>query len=270
MIVENVFDCPPVQHVPMEPHVCVAEWRDGRLTLWDSTQAPNWVADRARQDVRVPPSDVRVIVPTLGGGYGAKIDPSIEPIAALLARKARRPVRLALHRDEEFLTHTKHGARVRIRTGVKRDGTLVAHQATCWYNGGAYAKETPEKITRGYASMGRTASRTSGSTRTASTRTSRRPRAFRGFGIPQVSLGARVADGRARRRARASTRWSCGCETCSATATRSRPARRSARTCTTRSCCATAAERDRLGGRRPGPIRVSATGHGVRRAAGSP
>ena len=187
MIIENVFDCPPVQHVAMEPHVCVAEWRDGRLTLWDSTQAPNWVQTEVANTCRVSTSDVRVIVPTLGGGYGAKIDPSIEPIAALLARKARRPVRLALHRDEEFFTHTKHGARVRIRTGAKRDGTLVAHQATCWYNGGAYSKETPEKITRGYASMGpyRVPNIYVESFGVYTNVTP--SAAFRGFGIPQVS-----------------------------------------------------------------------------------
>lgn len=186
-IIENVFSSPPVQHVAMEPHVCVAQWLDGRLTLWDSTQAPNWVQTEVANLCRVSASDVRVIVPTLGGGYGAKIDPSIEPIAALLARKAGRPVRLALHRDEEFFTHTKHGARVRIRTGAKRDGTLVAHEATCWYNGGAYAKETPEKISRGYASMGPYRVPNvwvdSYGVYTNITPSS----AFRGFGIPQVS-----------------------------------------------------------------------------------
>jgi CO/xanthine dehydrogenase Mo-binding subunit len=187
VIIENVFDCPPVQHVSMEPHVCVAEWRDGRLTLWDSTQAPNWVQTEVANTCRVSASDVRVIVPTLGGGYGGKIDPSIEPIAALLSRKARRPVRVALHRDEEFFTHTKHGARVRIRTGAKRDGTLVAHEATCWYNGGAYSKETPEKITRGYASMGPYRV-PNVHVESFGVYTNVTPSAaFRGFGIPQVS-----------------------------------------------------------------------------------
>lgn len=187
VVIENVFNSPPVQHVAMEPHVCVAEWADGRLTVWDSTQAPNWVQTELANLCRVSASDVRVIVPTLGGGYGAKIDPSIEPIAALLARKARKPVRLALHRDEEFFTHTKHGARVRIRTGAMRDGTLVAHEATCWYNGGAYAKETPEKITRGYASMGpyRVPNVWVDSYGVYTNITP--SAAFRGFGIPQVA-----------------------------------------------------------------------------------
>ncbi|MEX2547978.1 MAG: xanthine dehydrogenase family protein molybdopterin-binding subunit [Chloroflexota bacterium] len=186
-VIEHTFYSPPVQHVPMEPHVVVARWSDNRLTLWDSTQAPNWVQIELANLFKLSASDVRVIVGTLGGGYGGKIDPSIEPIAAWLARKARRPVRLALRRDEEFYTHTKHAARVRIRTGAKRDGTLVAHQATCWYNGGAYAKETPEKITRGYASMGPyrvpNVHVDSFGVYTNITPSA----AFRGFGIPQVS-----------------------------------------------------------------------------------
>ena len=71
----------------------------------------------------VPMSSVRVIVSTLGGGYGGKIDPSIEPVAAMLAWKARRPVRIAFGRDEVFLTHTKHAARVKVKTGFSRDGS---------------------------------------------------------------------------------------------------------------------------------------------------
>jgi CO/xanthine dehydrogenase Mo-binding subunit len=186
-IIENVYYSPPVQHVPMEPHVVVAKWDGDRLTMWDSTQAPNWVQIELANLFKLPSSNVRVIVGTLGGGYGGKIDPSIEPIAAWLARKARRPVRLALKRDEEFFTHTKHAARVRIRSGVKRDGTLVAHEATCWYNGGAYAKETPEKITRGYASMGpyRVPNIAVDSFGVYTNITP--SAAFRGFGIPQVS-----------------------------------------------------------------------------------
>lgn len=187
LVVENTYACPPVQHVSLEPHVAVAQWLNGSLTVWSSTQAPHWVAAELAHMFRLPTARVRVIVSTLGGGYGGKIDPSIEPIVALLARLAGRPVKLVFDRQEEFYTHTKHGARVRIRTGVKRDGTLVAHQATCWYNGGAYAKETPEKITRGYASMGPyrvpNVHVDSYGVYTNITPSA----AFRGFGIPQVA-----------------------------------------------------------------------------------
>ncbi len=187
LVVENTFSCPPVQHVSLEPHVAVAQWANGSLTVWSSTQAPHWVAAELAHLFRLPSARVRVIVSTLGGGYGGKIDPSIEPIVAHLARLAGRPVRLAFDRQEEFYTHTKHGARIRIKTGVKRDGTLVAHQATCWYNGGAYAKETPEKITRGYASMGPYRI-PNVHVDSYGVYTNIVPSAaFRGFGIPQVA-----------------------------------------------------------------------------------
>jgi CO/xanthine dehydrogenase Mo-binding subunit len=187
LVVERTYSSPPVGHVPFEPHVAVASWTPDGLSLWSSTQAPNWTATELANMFRMPVNRVRVITTTLGGGYGAKIDPAIEPIVALLAQGARRPVRLALDRHEEFLTHTKHAARVRIRTGVRRDGTLVAHDATCWYNGGAYAKETPEKIFRGYASMGpyRVPNIHVDS---YGVYTNIVPSAaFRGFGIPQVA-----------------------------------------------------------------------------------
>ncbi len=187
VVVERTYSSPAVGHVPFEPHVAIASWTPDGLSLWTSTQAPNWIATELANMFRMPVNRVRVVTTTLGGAYGAKIDPALEPIVALLAQKARRPVRLALDRREEFLTHTKHAARVRIRTGVRRDGTLVAHEATCWYNGGAYAKETPEKIFRGYASMGPyrvpNIHVDSYGVYTNMVPSS----AFRGFGVPQVA-----------------------------------------------------------------------------------
>jgi CO/xanthine dehydrogenase Mo-binding subunit len=187
VIVENTYDSPAVGHVPLETHVVVATFSGGRPTLWASSQAPSTLAASIAGILRLPISDVRVIVSTLGGGFGSKIDPSVEPIAVLLARKAGRPVRLLLDRSEEFVTATKHAARVRVRTGVLRDGTLIAHEATCLYNGGAYAKDTPEKIYRGYASMGpyRVPNIHVDS---YGVYTNVVPAcAFRGFGIPQVA-----------------------------------------------------------------------------------
>ncbi len=187
VVVEDTYSCPPVQHVSMETHVAVARFENGLLTCWSSSQAPHWLADQLAQMFRLPATDVRVIVPTLGGAFGGKVDPTVEPIAAVLAWKANRPVRVCFTREEEFFTGTKHGARVRIKSGFRADGTLLAHEATCWYDGGAYAKETPEKIFRGYVSMGpyrvpniHVDSYGVYTNRTPST-------AFRGFGVPQVS-----------------------------------------------------------------------------------
>ncbi len=187
LIVEGEYRTPAVAHVAFETHVCVAWFRAGGLTVWSSSQAPSTLAETLAGVIGLPVARVRVIVPTLGGGYGSKIDPSIEPLVTLLARKARRPVRLSLSRAEEFVTGMKHPSVVRLRTGVRLDGTLVAHEAHCLYNGGAYATDTPEKITRGYASMGpyrvpdiRVDS--------AGVYTNVTPAcAFRGFGMPQMA-----------------------------------------------------------------------------------
>jgi CO/xanthine dehydrogenase Mo-binding subunit len=148
-VFEDVFTSPPVQHVPMETHACIADVRDGRVTLWVGTQIPFVVRSQIAEIFGIPQTRVRVIVPTLGGGYGAKCYPKIEPVTAVLSLAARRPVRLHLSREEEFVTITKHGVRIRMRTGVMRDGRIVARQATCHFNTGAYGDIGPRLIKNG-------------------------------------------------------------------------------------------------------------------------
>lgn len=148
-VFEDTFSSPPVQHVPMETHACIAQVADGRVTVWATTQTPHVVRAQLAEMLRLPISAVRVIVPTLGGGYGAKCYPKIEPLTALLALLTRRPVRLHLAREEEFITITKHGAAVTLTTGVKADGTIVARKSRCLFNTGAYADIGPRLIRNG-------------------------------------------------------------------------------------------------------------------------
>ncbi|HZU07560.1 MAG TPA: xanthine dehydrogenase family protein molybdopterin-binding subunit [Chloroflexota bacterium] len=154
LIIENVYTSPPAEHVALEPHVAVAEVRDGKITVWTACQSPYLLQEQLAGLFRVPIADVRVIIQTLGGGYGGKMQASVAPAAALLAWKARRPVKLVLRREEDFLVGTQHAAKIRLKTGVKRDGTLVAQQAYCYFNTGPYATSTPNLITRGYAATG--------------------------------------------------------------------------------------------------------------------
>ncbi|MPZ52404.1 MAG: molybdopterin-dependent oxidoreductase [Acidimicrobiia bacterium] len=154
VIVEDVYTSPPVEHVPLESHNCIVDVRNDRITIWSSTQSPFLVQQQIAHIFGLPSSDVRVIVFTLGGGYGNKLNAQLEPIAALLSWKARQAVRLAVKREESFLVNVQHGITVRIRTGAKSDGRLTAHEATCYYNCGAYANESPNLITRGYAATG--------------------------------------------------------------------------------------------------------------------
>jgi len=148
-VFEHVFTSPPAQHVPMETHACIADVRDGRVTVWVGAQIPFVVRSQLAEIFKLPQTRVRVIVPTLGGGYGAKCYPKIEPVTAVLSLAARRPVRLHLTREEEFVTITKHGVRIRMRTGVKRDGTITARQSECHFNTGAYGDIGPRLIKNG-------------------------------------------------------------------------------------------------------------------------
>lgn len=148
-IFEHVFTSPPVQHVPLETHACVADVRGGRVTVWVGAQIPFVIRSQLAEIFRLPQNRVRVIVPTLGGGYGAKCYPKIEPVTAVLSQAAGRPVRLHLTREEEFVTITKHGVRIRMRTAVTRDGRITARQSECHFNTGAYADIGPRLIKNG-------------------------------------------------------------------------------------------------------------------------
>jgi CO/xanthine dehydrogenase Mo-binding subunit len=149
LVVEEEYRCPGVQHVPFEPHVAIASFEGSKLTVLSSTQTPHVVRAQLAEIFRLPLTHVRVVVKTLGGGYGAKCYPKIEPIAALLAWKARRPVKLVLERAEDFLATCRAEAVIRLKTGVRHDGTLVARQATCFFNKGAYTETGPRVIRMG-------------------------------------------------------------------------------------------------------------------------
>ncbi len=147
VIVEQEYRCPAVQHVPLEPHVALACFEMGQLTVWSSTQSPYAVRDLLAQIFKLPLSSVRVITQTLGGGYGSKLYGKLEPVAALLALKSGRPVRIALDRAEDFLMSCRSAATIRMKIGAMSDGRLVAGHVQCFYNKGAYA-ETGSRVTR--------------------------------------------------------------------------------------------------------------------------
>jgi CO/xanthine dehydrogenase Mo-binding subunit len=146
-IVEETYTSPIAQQTSLEPHVTAAQWQHGKLTVWTAAQAPHLVRRVLAEIFGLDLTDVRVIVPPLGGGYGGKGHVRIEPMVAALAMKTGgRPVKLTLTRAEEFVTVTKHAATISIKTGVKRDGTLTARQVSMYWNGGAYADASPALV----------------------------------------------------------------------------------------------------------------------------
>jgi CO/xanthine dehydrogenase Mo-binding subunit len=152
-VYEDVFRSPAAQHVPLEPHVTVAQIFHGKLTIWTSTQMPHAVRSQMAELLRLPLTRVRVIVETLGGGFGSKGSLRLEPIASFLALKANRPVKIVLKREEEFVTVCKHPATIRLKTGVMKDGTLVARQVTAHFNTGAYSDVGPVVARNGGSAM---------------------------------------------------------------------------------------------------------------------
>ena len=187
-IFEDTFTSPAVQHVPLETHCVVADAGDDEITIHTTSQIPYIVRSQIAEIFGQPASRVRVVVQTLGGGYGAKCYPSVEPIAAVLSKVARRPVRLHLSREEEFVTITKHAVRITLKTGLKRDGTIVARQSTCHFNTGAYADIGPRLIKNGGYGTGGPTSIPHVWIDSYAVYTNRPPAgAFRGYGISQAA-----------------------------------------------------------------------------------
>lgn len=141
MIVEGHFELPYVTHCAMETSFCLAAFDlQGHLTLWSTTQIPFLLQRDLSEALGLPGRDIRVIQPTIGGAFGRGLDVyPFEPIAALLAKAANKPVRVAFTREEEFFASaTRQPAHVYARSAVKRDGTLWAREARMVLDAGAY------------------------------------------------------------------------------------------------------------------------------------
>jgi CO/xanthine dehydrogenase Mo-binding subunit len=154
-IYEDTFRFQKVQHYSLEAHVNIAHYDGEKLTVWSSCQDPFTLRDHLSGIFRLPLSRVRVIVPYVGGGYGGKLYVKAEPIAAALSWRTRRPVKLALSVNESFKTITRHPARVTLKTGVSREGRLLARECQIYMDTGAYADAGPRVTQKaGYRSLG--------------------------------------------------------------------------------------------------------------------
>ncbi len=142
-VFEHTFRTQQVLHVPLEPFVSIAEPTGQSLTLHTSSQTPSFVRIEIARLLGWPENRVRVKVPHLGGGFGAKVYVKLEPLVSALALLARRPVKIALSMEEQFYTLTKHATTLRIKSGVAKDGRITARDCEVWWNGGACADIGP-------------------------------------------------------------------------------------------------------------------------------
>lgn len=138
IIVEDTYRVPRQHQSSIEPHAVVARFEQGRYIVHTPSQFPYMVRSRTAELLGVRPSQVRVVVPTVGGGFGGKLDAMLEPLACALARKAGRPVRLVNSRAEEMATAgPRENAVVRLRTAVSREGEILAQAADVLADNGA-------------------------------------------------------------------------------------------------------------------------------------
>ena len=147
-IVEDTFTFPMVYHYAMEPHSVIAHYDSDEVTVWSSAQHPFQVRGDIAKLFKLAPAKVRLIINYLGGGYGSKSYTKFEPLVVALARKARQPVRICNSVGESMVTVRRHGARVRIKTGVKRDGTILAREAEIYLDTGGYDDNGPQVTAR--------------------------------------------------------------------------------------------------------------------------
>ncbi|MDQ2713612.1 MAG: molybdopterin-dependent oxidoreductase [Chloroflexota bacterium] len=140
LVVEKEYIVPQVQQTPIENHIVITYWdEDDRLVVRTSTQVPYHVRRIIAPVIGLPPRRIRVVKPRIGGGFGGKQEVLIEDICALLTIATSRPVKLEFSRAEEFRSsRSRHAQIIRMKTGVKRDGTMVANQMIVLANTGAY------------------------------------------------------------------------------------------------------------------------------------
>jgi len=149
VIAEDNFTFPMVYHYAMEPHSAIAHYDvNDEITVWSCAQHPFQVRGDISKVFKVPTSKVRMIINYLGGGYGSKSYTKFEPLVVALARKAKRPVRICNSVGESMVTVRRHGARVRIKTGVKNDGTIMAREAEVYLDTGGYDDNGPQVTAR--------------------------------------------------------------------------------------------------------------------------
>ncbi len=140
------YQTPHIQHAPMEPRAAVAEWVDGKLTVWTGTQNPFGVQQQLEQAFRISADKVRVIEPGSGGGFGGKHTGEVAIEAARIAKESGKPVSLRWTRAEEFMwAYSRPAGLFEITASLNDKGQITAWDFAA-YNAGTAGLESPYKI----------------------------------------------------------------------------------------------------------------------------
>lgn len=145
-ILQRTYHIPYIQHVPMEPRAAVAEWNNGRLTVWTGTQQPSRVRGQLADAFKIAEENVRLIVPDTGGGFGGKHTGEAAIEAARLSKEAKRPVSLRWTRREEFTwAYFRPAGVIEAKAGIDKNAAITAWQFSNINSGGS-AIEPPYEI----------------------------------------------------------------------------------------------------------------------------
>ena len=186
VVTEGTYTFPMVTQFAIEPHAFMAAPDGDGIAIWSAIQHPYWLQRVIADLVGLPLAKVRVYAPDPGGAFGGKQHAKYEPLLAFMALKTGRPVRLVLTLEETFQAVRRGAAQVHVRSGFRRDGTLVFRDIDADYLIGAYADIADRTVAKGSYTSG-------GPYRCPATRIVARSvlshtvpsTAFRGFGNPQ-------------------------------------------------------------------------------------
>jgi len=142
-VFEHTFRTQKCLHVALEPYASIADWKETGLTIYSGAQGPSFVRTELARLLGWPENRVRIKVPYLGGGFGGKLYIKLEALATALSMIVRRPVKVALTMEEQFYTITKHPCTFRIKSGLDKQGRIIARKCEVYWNGGAYADIGP-------------------------------------------------------------------------------------------------------------------------------
>src|SRR4029077_2115269 len=140
---EHEFKPQKVLHLSFEPFACICDYKDTRGTFHDSSQGPSFVRVEMARLLGWPENKVRIKVPYLGSGYCSKLYITRQALALALSMIARKPVKVACTFEEMFFQVTRHPSTFRIKSGVDKNGKIVARKCEVFWNGGAYADIGP-------------------------------------------------------------------------------------------------------------------------------
>ena len=193
LIVEDEYRTQAQAHLSLEPCGALAEVdAAGRVTLWSANQSVFRVQANVCESLGLSMTRLRCLTPRIGAGFGNKMEAHVQPALVLLALKARRSVKLILSREEDFESvRARHPFRIRMKTGVRSDGTLLARETQVLLDGGAYGDDSPGVL--GYALLMQNGPyripHVHAHGQVAYTNKLRFG-AFRGFGVPQVTFAS--------------------------------------------------------------------------------